>query len=252
MTGPRGPRRAAGESLPERRWSLLHRVTGILEPVMVVLSAVWIALLVADLVNRGLPHWLETLVWAIWLVFGLDFLLRLVIAPSRTEYVRTNWLTVLSLLLPAFRVLRAARALRFLRAARLVRSVGLLRIATSINRGLGALGRTAQRRGAGYVAAATALVTVIGAAGMTYFEAPGTTLGDERSRSALSAFTDYGSSLWWTANAMTTGPTESPRSAEGRLLGWLLSVYGLAVFGYLTAILASHFVGQDRARGGER
>jgi hypothetical protein len=29
------------------------------------------------------------------------------------------------------------------------------------------------------------------------------------------------------------------------MFGWLLSVYGLAVFGYLTAILASHFVGQD-------
>jgi hypothetical protein len=31
-----------------------------------------------------------------------------------------------------------------------------------------------------------------------------------------------------------------PSRGEGRLLGWLLSLYGLGVFGYLTATLASH------------
>ncbi len=60
-------------------------------------------------------------------------------------------------------------------------------------------------------------------------------------------FDNYGDALWWTANTMTTGPVEAPRTPEGRLFGWLLSVYGLGVFGYLTAILASHFVGADQA-----
>ena len=49
------------------------------------------------------------------------------------------------------------------------------------------------------------------------------------------------------ASAMTTGPPADPHSAEGRLLGWLLSVYGLGIFGYLTATLASHFIEQDKA-----
>jgi voltage-gated potassium channel len=58
-------------------------------------------------------------------------------------------------------------------------------------------------------------------------------------------FADYGEALWWTAYAMTTGAPAYPITSEARLLGWLLSVYGLAIFGYLTATLASHFIGTD-------
>jgi voltage-gated potassium channel len=36
-----------------------------------------------------------------------------------------------------------------------------------------------------------------------------------------------------------------PQSAEGRLLCLLLSLYGLAVFGYVTATLATFFIGRD-------
>jgi voltage-gated potassium channel len=36
-----------------------------------------------------------------------------------------------------------------------------------------------------------------------------------------------------------------PQTASGRALCLLLSVYGFAVFGYITAALASYFVGRD-------
>jgi len=40
---------------------------------------------------------------------------------------------------------------------------------------------------------------------------------------------------------------DEPTQDRGRkLLGWLLSLYGLAVFEYLTATLASHFIGRER------
>lgn len=114
---------------------------------------------------------------------------------------------------------------------------------SSLNRGLATLGQVAERRGLGYVLAATALVVLVGAAAMTSFErgeaAPGTAPENR-------VFADYAGALWWTASTMTTGPTAEPRSPEGRIFGWLLSVYGLADFGYLTATLASHFIEQDR------
>lgn len=241
-------RRTVEEALSRERWALLERVSRTLEPVMVALSAVWIALLVGELLNRGLPRTLDLFVWVIWGIFIADFAVKLLIAPHRLTFLRRNWLTLISLFLPALRILRIAAAFRFLRAARVVRSVGLLRVVTSLNRGLGALGRTAQRRGVGYVVASTALVLVVGAAGMLFFES-----SDAGVPQAVGmAFADYGSALWWTASTMTTGAPTQPQTAEGRLLSWLLSVYGLAIFGYLTAILASHFVGQDqttRVRG---
>jgi voltage-gated potassium channel len=133
------------EALRQERWALLARLHGALDPVFVVLSAVWIALLIVELAGDGLPRSLEILVWAIWALFIAEFAVGLLIAPERVQYVRTRWLTALSLVLPAFRILRLATAFRVFRAARLVRSVGLLRIATTVNRGLGALGQTARR-----------------------------------------------------------------------------------------------------------
>ncbi len=226
------------------RETLLEHVNRTLEGVMVLLSVAWIALLILELVSGTLPRSLEVAVWVIWGLFVLDFLLEFTIAPSKGRYLRTHWLTVVSLALPALRVVRVIAALRVLRAARVVRSVGLLRILTSLNRGLASLRATAARRGVGYLLAATALVLVVGAAGMASFESP----------SALAAagiadgqpLDDYGDALWWTAYAMTTGATHQAATGEGRLLGWLLTLYGLGIFGYLTATLASHFIGRER------
>lgn len=40
-----------------------------------------------------------------------------------------------------------------------------------------------------------------------------------------------------------------PRTPEGRILCFLLAIYGFAVFGYITASFASFFVGHDAASG---
>lgn len=42
-----------------------------------------------------------------------------------------------------------------------------------------------------------------------------------------------------------------PQTAEGRVLCFLLSLYGFAVFGYVTAVLASFFIGRDAEGAGE-
>jgi voltage-gated potassium channel len=58
----------------------------------------------------------------------------------------------------------------------------------------------------------------------------------------------YGDALWWTAMMITTiGSGYFPRSAEGRVLCFLLALYWFAVFGYVTATLATFFVGRDAA-----
>ena len=240
------------EPLDDERWSLLREVHGSLEGVMVLLSAAWIGLVVVEFTGGGLSPALDAAIWAIWAIFVVDFLIEFTIAPRKRTYLRDHWLTVVSLVLPAFRILRIASALRFLRAARVVRGVGLLRVVTTINRGLASLRATAARRGVGYVIAATALVMVVGAAGMAFFEAPGSLSTRGPDGTATSPLADYGEAFWWTAYNMTTGPPRVPVTGEGKLLGWLLSLYGLAIFGYLTATLASHFIERDRAtRPGE-
>src|SRR5207245_7299138 len=90
----------------------------------------------------------------------------------------------------------------------------------------------------------TAIVSFAGAAGIFNLENP-SALREEGL--AGSGITSYGEAVWWTAMTMTTmGSDYFPKTPEGRLLGWALAVYAFVVFGYVTATLASYFVGNDR------
>jgi voltage-gated potassium channel len=231
-------------ALTSERWALLHTVTELTERPMIALSFLWLVLMVLDF-TVGLTPVLVLTTNVIWALFGVDFLLRLLIAPEKGEYLRQNWLTALALVLPAVRLLRAFRALRALRAARAVRSVSLLRVVTSLNRGMRALGRTLGRRGIGYVMILTVLVMFAGAAGMLHFESP-QSLREAGLPVGGTGLRHYGEALWWTAMLMTSlGSEYWPRTGEGRILCWLLSLYALAVFGYITATIASHLIGLD-------
>jgi voltage-gated potassium channel len=217
----------------ERR-EILERLEGWLETPMIVLGFIWLALLIAEL-RWGINPFLEILGTVIWAIFILDFVLRLVIAPDKLSYLKNNWLTVIALVVPALRILRIVRVVRLLRVARATRGLRLLRVVTSLNRGMKAISASFGRRGFGYILALTLIVNLAGAAGMYAFE-----------REMARGFDSYGSALWWTSMLLTTMGTEYwPQTAEGRVLCFLLSLYGFAVFGYVTAALASYFVGRD-------
>jgi voltage-gated potassium channel len=228
----------AGERPPldaERR-ELLARLEDWLETPMLVLGLAWLALLILEL-TRGLPPTLEAAGTFIWAVFILDFAVKLALAPDKGDYLKANWLTALALAVPALRVLRVLRVARVFRAARAARGLRLFRVVSSLNRGMRALGAAMRRRGFGYVVALTAVVALAGAAGMYAFE---------REAPGGRGFSSYGEALWWTAMVMTTmGSDYFPRTTEGRVLCFALAVYAFAVFGYVTATLATFFVGRD-------
>ena len=96
------------------------------------------------------------------------------------------------------------------------------------------------RRGFGYVLLLTVLVSLAGAAGMYAFEGP-------------EQIGSYPDALWWTGMIMTTMGSETwPQTAEGRILCFVLALYAFTVFGYMTASLATFFVGRDaESRKGE-
>src|SRR4028118_1575963 len=203
---------------------------------MLVLGFVWLSLLVIEFI-WGLSRLLEMLGTLIWIIFILDFSVKFTLAPHKFTYLKRNWLTALALLLPALRVFRIVRVARLLRAVRATRGLRLVRVISSLNRGMKALAATMGRRGFGYVVALTIVVTMVGAAGMYTFE------NEVPDGSGLNT---YGASLWWTAMIMTTlGSEYWPQTPEGRVLCLLLALYAFAVFGYVTATLATFFIGRD-------
>lgn len=228
----------AAPKLSTARAEAARRLEHILDLPMAVLGILWLVLLIAELI-RGATAWSDILTTVIWVVFLAEYALRLLIAPKKMHFLRRNWLTALSLALPALRVFRFARALRVLRAGRTVRALRLARLLTSFNRGMRTLTSTMRSRGFPYVVLLTAIVLVLGAAGIFTFE---------RDEGNQAGFGSFGAALWWTAMLLTTMGSEYwPRTSEGRLVCLLLSIYAFAVFGYITATLASWFIGTDTA-----
>jgi len=201
---------------------------------MLVLAFIWLALLVGELI------WGESLLFEIigtiiWVIFILDFAVEFVLAPHKGAYLKRNWLTAISLVVPALRLFRVFRVFRLLRLTRVGRGLSLLRVVSSLNRGMRALGTSLSRRGFGYVIVLTVLVTFTGAAGMYAFESV-----------VPDGIKSYGEALWWTAMILTTmGSQYWPQTVEGRVLCIFLALYSFGVFGYVTATLATFFIGRD-------
>ena len=223
------------EFINKERREILHQIDTWLEIPMIGLSLVWTVLLIIEFV-WGLNSFLNGVSITIWIIFILEFALRLLLAPQKLHYLKHNWLTAVALFLPVVRIFRMARIVRILGTVRGVQGVQLMRVLARINGGMKRIAKSATRRGLGYVLISTLLVISLGAAGMYNFER----------NVPESVLTSYGDAIWWTAMVMTTmGSDYFPKTPEGRMLCFLLAVYAFAIFGYLTATLATFFVSQD-------
>lgn len=218
------------QQLTRERTSLLRTIEKVLDGPMIFLGFVWLVLLVVELI-WGLNKPLEYTSLTIWMVFIVDFLIKFVLAPAKLSFLKRNWLTAISLIIPALRVFRIFRLVRLLRG---LRGIRLVRIVSSLNRGMKSLAATMKRRAFGYVFLLSVVVTFAGAAGMYAIEHPNP------------GFENYGMALWWTAmRIITAGSDFWPATPEGRGLAFLLSLFGYAIFGYVTATLATFFIGRD-------
>ncbi len=218
------------EQLINERKKLLTSIEKLLEGPMIFLGFLWLALLVIELI-WGLNKPLEYASLTIWIIFIIDFLIKFILAPVKVDFFKKNWLTAISLIIPALRVFRIFRFVRLLRG---LRGIRLVRIVSSLNRSMNSLGATMKRRAFGYVLAITLIITFAGAAGMYALENPNP------------GFDSYGMALWWTAmRVITAGNEFNPATSEGRGLAFLLAVFGYTIFGYVTATFATFFIGRD-------
>ena len=212
------------------RKKLLVSIERLLEGPMIFLGFVWLVLLIVELI-WGLSKPLDYLSLSIWVIFIVDFVIKFILAPGKLLFLKKNWLTAVSLVLPALRIFRIFRFVRLLRS---IRGLRLVRVVSSINRSMKSLAATMRRRAFGYVFLLILVVTFAGAAGMHAIE------------KEYPGFESYGMALWWTAmRIITAGSEHYPSTPEGRGLALLIAIFGYAIFGYVTAILASFFIGRD-------
>jgi voltage-gated potassium channel len=157
---------------------------------------------------------------AIWIVFGIDYVVRLGLAPHRWEYF---WHHLLDL---------AVIGLPILRPLRLLRLVVLLKV---LNR------RAADSlRGkiAVYVPGATLLLVLCASLAV---------LDSERGHPGAS-INDFGDALWWAVSTISTVGygDRIPVTVTGRFVATGLMIGGIALLSVVTASIASWLL--DRVR----
>lgn len=218
------------KQLRSERYKLIMSIEKLMEGPLIFLGFVWLLLLLIELI-WGFNKTLNFCSIAIWIIFIIDFIFKLVLAPDKINFFKKNWLSAISLIIPALRILRVFRIIRLLRG---VRGIRLIRVVASINRSMKSLGATMRRRNFSYVFLLAVLVTFAGAAGLYAIEKPNP------------GFESYGMALWWSAmRIITAGSEHFPLTPEGRVLAFLMTLFGYVIFGYVTATLASFFIGRD-------
>jgi voltage-gated potassium channel len=189
---------------------------------LTISALAFLAAYAIPIINPDIPsaaaHACEVIVWATWVLFGLDFIVRVVLADHRPRYILRHWLDVLIIALPLLRGLR------------------LLRLASL----LAVLNRHAASGLRGKVA-----IYVVGGSSLLAFCAALAVLDAER-RNSEANIIDFGDAMWWSITTMTTVGygDEYPTTRPGRLVATVLMVAGIALLGTVTATLASWLLEQ--------
>ena len=207
-----------------------------LEQPMLLLSFVWFLVIITELVNGTSPLLLSlgTVLWALLVIY---FGLRLAIVPDRVTFLKRNWLFVMAILVPVLRFFPFLQRLPLARALTATFGLQVIWMFASADQGLRSLRRTMGRRGTGYALTFTMVVILAGAAGMLHFE--NESLDPQGIHS-------YPKALWWTAMQITNiGSGYRPVTFGGHVLCLGISIFAVAIFGYLTAVFAAFFIGRD-------
>jgi len=207
------------------------KASGPYELFMVLLSIAVLLMLAADILfdlddaHSEIVFFVD---FAVCIVFFLDFLHSLAWAEDRKRYFLTwGWLDLISST-PAIGPLRLGRAARFIRVLRILRGIRSLRV----------VGLYVYRNRAQSTLLATVLITAIVIVGSSIAIL-------EVERPARGSIVTGQDALWWAVvTASTVGYGDKvPTTVEGRLIGFLLIVAGLALVSVLTAYVAAWFVG---------
>jgi len=158
--------------------------------------------------------------WAAWVIFTVDYLIRVLLAEDRRRYVVRHLYDLAIIALPLLRPLRLLR---------------LVTVVAALNRRAGS---SLRGRVAVYVVGATTLLSAVAALAMLDAE-----------RGAPDAnITSIGDALWWAVTTVTTVGygDRYPTTSEGRAVAVGLMLAGIALLGVVTATLASWLL--DRVR----
>jgi voltage-gated potassium channel len=201
---------------------------------ILILSIVVLAALLIDVVFplppevSRLVQWLDHLACA---VFFTDFCVRFNKAPHKLQFMKWGWLDLVASI-PNVEALRFARLVRIIRVIRMLRAVRVsYRMLTLIVR---------DRPGGAF---SSVMLTVFL---LVTFASLGTLMVEHGPDSNIQTAED---AIWWSMTTITTVGygDHFPTTVQGRLLAMGLMLCGVGLFGTLSGLVASWFLGPKKS-----
>ncbi len=204
----------------------------IFQLVLLVLSLVVIAVLIADAVapvGKEVSSIIQVLDVTACVLFFIDFCIRFARAESKAAFMKWGWIDLIACI-PNVDVLRIGRMVRVVRIIRLLRGVRVGHRIISIvlqNKPKTAL-------------ASVLLTTLL----LVTFSAISILIAEDTPESNIKTAED---AIWWSMTTITTVGygDKFPTSTEGRLIAMVLMMAGVGLFGMLSGLVASFFLGKQ-------
>lgn len=168
-------------------------------------------------------------------VFFADFCYRFNEAESKLAFLRWGWIDLLACV-PTVRFLRWGRLVRVFRVFRVLRGVRSFQLI------LQAVFQDKLRGGVVSVVFSALLLVAFSSAAVLVFE-----------RRPGGNIKTAGDAVWWSLSTITTVGygDRYPVTAEGRIIGIILMVAGVSMFGCLSGMAATFFLGERRDKPSE-
>lgn len=182
---------------------------------LAVLGLIYLAIYSIQVIyreNAQLVSQLETVSLGIWMIFALDVVLRLLLATSFLQFMKSNWLEILALSIPFLRVLRVFRAVIAIR-------------------GIKGFFRDRVNATGAYILVLLPLTWFTGAIAVL----------DAESTNPNALITNLREALWWSLSTVTTVGygDKYPTTLEGELVAAVLMITGIALFSACAGMFAS-------------
>lgn len=203
-----------------------------------VLSILVLLALVVDTlapVNREVSTIIQTLDIIVCVLFFTDFLIRFRRAESKKEFMKWGWIDLIASI-PNVDILRVGRMVRVLRIIRLLRGLRVGHRVVSIvlqNKPKSAF-------------ASVMLTTIL----LITFCSIAILIAEQGSEANIKSADD---AIWWSVTTITTVGygDRYPVSTEGRVIAMVLMMSGVGLFGTLSGLVASFFLGAREEESAE-
>lgn len=196
------------------------------EVIFNILAVISVILTFID-IKTGLNNWETVLDLLIWLIFVLDYVVRLVLASeSRKKFIKENIFDLIAIIpfSSAFRIFRSLKLVKLLKFTKLLK---LSKFVAVLGRFYSRFKKFFNINGFKYILSFSIIVIFVGGIAISLLE--NKTLSD---------------GIWWAFVTTTTvGYGDiSPATNYGRIIACVLMIVGIGLIGSLTSAITSYFM----------